>query len=138
MTKALWNCLRRLDRDIPHMRAMWQASWRPERDRLCSRLSADRMDKKRASIRAEIKKYTGSGVGGSARRGTPRSPGSSPGSPTIIRPPVVFETPCCHKEVHVQFRAAAYSGIKPVRAEWHGVHCPGCALTYTVGYEETA
>ena len=40
------------------------------------------LDKKRAALRARIKKYTGDGVGGSARRLTSRSVGSSPTPPT--------------------------------------------------------
>jgi hypothetical protein len=41
-----------------------------------------RLDNIRAAVRTAIKKYTGLGVGGSARRRTLRSPGSSPGAPT--------------------------------------------------------
>ena len=53
-----------------------------------SRFLRHLLDLERCDVRCQIKraakakKYTGSGVGGSARRGTPRSVGSSPTSPT--------------------------------------------------------
>lgn len=50
-----------------------------------ARAQFEKADAQRKELRLRIKKYTGVGVGGSARRQTCRSVGSSPTPPTIQR-----------------------------------------------------
>lgn len=84
-TKRDKERLARLDREIAELRHRISMSLILERNGQAGR-DLDRLevlDKKRAALRARIKKYTGDGVGGSARRLTSRSVGSSPTPPTI-------------------------------------------------------
>lgn len=68
----LWSRLRALDARFT-CAPRWHAGW-----------AADlaKIDAQRRDVRRKIKQYTGDGVGGSARPGTPGSVGSSPTPPT--------------------------------------------------------
>lgn len=71
-TKRDKERLARLDREIEWLKS----------NRFKDRVKIAQLDMKRAALRARIKKYTGDGVGGSARRRTRRGVGSSPTPPT--------------------------------------------------------
>lgn len=73
--EKLWKRLRELDARFTYA-PRWHIGW-------ASALA--KIDAQRRETRMKIKKYTGDGVGGSARRGTPRSVGSSPTPPTNSR-----------------------------------------------------
>lgn len=75
---SLWKRLRALDRECTFNAAPWTIAWLGRQERW------KKADERRRILRSTIKQYTGSGVGGSARRGTPRSVGSSPTSPTNL------------------------------------------------------
>lgn len=76
-TKRLKDKLSKLDRRLTDLRMTVypNQTWQ--------RQETIKLDAERKRVRIEVKKYTGRGVGGSARRGTPRSVGSSPTAPTI-------------------------------------------------------
>lgn len=75
-----------LDRDIDKWK-LRELRARTLRDRtleLRARARIAHLDERRKAVRLRIKKHTGRGVGGSARRRTRRSVGSSPTAPTNL------------------------------------------------------